>query len=123
MGVRAEDIHVGLGLRTLQAAIGNATNGDVIRIQAGTYEGAGYCGLLVDKSISILGQEPVLIDCKGQDRVLDVQAPITIDGITFMNGYRGGKPVLENARFERVQYIVLVHILIPIMGEYPPLHL
>jgi parallel beta-helix repeat protein len=41
---------------TISAAIGNATNGDTILVRSGTYEGPINKTIIIDKSISIIGE-------------------------------------------------------------------
>ncbi len=42
---------------TIAAAIGNATDGDTILVRKGTYEGAANQTLVIDKTISLIGEE------------------------------------------------------------------
>ena len=87
----AAEILVGSGFRTLESALKNASNADTLRIQPGVYRGAGYCGLVVDVPVTVVGNEQVVIDCEGQSRIMNVQASSTFDGITFKNGKSPGE--------------------------------
>jgi hypothetical protein len=95
MGANGKEIWIGQGLLSLESAIGNATQGDILRIQAGIYGGAGFCGIAVHVSVSILGEQQVVIDCGGNSRALDIHAPVTVEGIIFRNGHNEGEGALE----------------------------
>jgi len=83
----AVEIVVGAGVHTLQAVIHAASDGDVLRILPGTYGGTGYCGVLVNVSVSISGNEAVSIDCEGKSRIWDIRAALVVmEGLIFKNG-------------------------------------
>jgi nitrous oxidase accessory protein NosD len=91
MVVSSADIMVAGGLQTLRAAIDQATDGDRLRILPGIHNGTGFCGVIVEKSISIIGDQGAILDCEGRDRMLDVRVPVTIEGLTFSNGLSMGE--------------------------------
>jgi parallel beta-helix repeat protein len=56
--VEAKTIHVPNQYPTITAAIANSNNGDTIRLSKGTYEGTINQTLVIEKSISIIGEGP-----------------------------------------------------------------
>ena len=44
---------------TIEAAIGNATDGDTIFVKKGTYEGPINQTLMINKTISLIGEDPI----------------------------------------------------------------
>ncbi len=94
----AVEILVGSGKMTLQSAVTNASDGDTLRIEPGLYSGSGFCGVVVEKSLYIFGNQTVTIDCEEKDRILLVRASVTIDGIIFKNGKSPGVQKIARKR-------------------------
>lgn len=80
-------------IRTLKEAISSAANGDVIKIKSGTYtEG----NIIVDKSITIMGDGYPIIDGKDNDEIFTVTVNnVNISGLTIKNS--GISYLKENA--------------------------
>jgi len=75
------------GYETIQKAINAANLGDIIRVTAGTY----YENLLVNKSVSIIGENPAttIIDGGGLGTVVTIPSTnVIINGFTVQNGKR-----------------------------------
>jgi parallel beta-helix repeat protein len=76
---------------TITAAIGNSTNGDTILVRSGTYEGPINITIVIDKSISIIGQNPqntIIKLCPAYNVTWILYDPFysTTDGITITAG-------------------------------------
>lgn len=74
---------------TLAEALTAASDGDKIKIAAGTYTGSGNIGLTVDKNLTFekYGDGEAIFDAQGQGRILNVNAnSMNITGLTFKNG-------------------------------------
>ena len=82
------------GEDTLQNAFDNATAGDVLVLQNGTYTGTGSDGVLVmsNKDITIraeAGASPT-IDGENSRRGIKISSgTIVVEGVTITNGYAG----------------------------------
>ena len=79
---------------TIQKAIGSATNGDVINVLPGTYQGSGNRAItLSGKQItlqSLSGPSNTIIDLQGNYAInadSSISNSTVIDGFTFKNGY------------------------------------
>lgn len=73
------------GYETIQKAINAANPGDIIKVTNGTY----YENLLVNKSVSIIGENPetTIIDGGRKGHVINVISPnVMISGFTIQNG-------------------------------------
>lgn len=69
---------------SIQAAVDMATDGDVIRIKSGTYK--EYDIKVVNKSISIVGEDFPVIDAEMKGTVFSIQADdFTIEGLNIIN--------------------------------------
>lgn len=70
----ASEIEVGAGRThaTIAAALAAASSGDVIRVDAGTYQEGG---LVIDKEVTLEGKDFPVIDGGGKQGVLTVTAP------------------------------------------------
>ena len=80
--VIAEDIRVSPGENSLQATIDSVVAGSTLILQAGNYSGS----VLINKSITIIGDEESIVDGGGRGRVITVDAPdVTIRGIRVQN--------------------------------------
>ena len=78
----AENIRVSPGENNLQATIDSATGDKTLVLQAGSYRGP----IIINKSISIVGEENSVIDGGGQGRVITINAPdVTIRGVKVQN--------------------------------------
>ena len=80
---------------TLAEALAAASDGDKIKIAAGTYNGSGNIGLTVGKILTFekYGDGEAIFDGNGQSTIWSVDAnSINISGLTFKNGhsYFGG---------------------------------
>ena len=68
---------------TLTAAIARAHNGDVIRIQAGTY---AEPMIVVDKQVTLVGEGWPVLDGQGTHQIMSVTADdVTVQGFVFRN--------------------------------------
>ena len=79
---------------TLAEALDSASDGDKIKIAAGTYTGSGNIGLTVDKNLTFekYGDGEAIFDAQGQGRILNVNAnSMNITGLTFKNGKVSGQ--------------------------------
>jgi len=73
---------------TIQKAINAASPGDVIEVTHGTY----YENLIVNKSVSIIGEDPAdtIIDGGGEGTVVDIiRSNVVVSGFTLQNGKQG----------------------------------
>jgi len=103
---------------TITEALRSAKDGDTIIVENGTY----YERLIVDKAVTLIGQNGPVIDGGGQDNVVELIAPkIVLRGFTIRNsGYLLSQGdagivirtaphiIIENNRFEDVLYGVQV---------------
>ena len=82
---------------TIQAAINAAAAGDVIKVSAGTYNEA----VVVNKAVTLQGisADSVFINGLEQNIPLTISGNggVTLQNITFINGYHYGIRILENA--------------------------
>ncbi len=79
---------------TLAEALDSASDGDKIKIAAGTYTGSGNIGLTVDKNLTFekYGDGEAIFDAQGQGRILNVNVnSMNITGLTFKNGKVSGQ--------------------------------
>jgi parallel beta-helix repeat protein len=75
----------GPGYEAIQEAINAASPGDVIRVANGTY----YENLMVNKSVSIIGEDPsnTVIDGGGKGIVVNIiSSDVVVSGFTIQNG-------------------------------------
>ncbi len=80
-GVRAADINVPGDYATIQLAIDNASNGDVIRITE-DYEQSSGVTINVNKSVTIQGENGAMIETLGTAFLFNVTAPnVTIQNL------------------------------------------
>ena len=80
--VIAENVRVSPGGKSLQATIDSVVVDTTLILQAGRYSGPVF----INKSVSIIGEQNVIIDGGGQGRVLTVNAPnVTIRGLNIQN--------------------------------------
>ena len=78
----AEVVSVPAGVNALRAAISAARNGDTLELQPGVHTG----GVVIDSSISLLGQPGAVIDGMGNGDVLRVNAAdVVIRGLRIRN--------------------------------------
>jgi len=71
---------------SIQEAINAANDGDIISVAAGKY----YEHILVNKSVTLIGEEGTTIDGNGTGDVISVTKDrVEISGFTIQNGYRG----------------------------------
>jgi len=78
-GLSAAEYDVMPGVGTLDAAIGTASAGDILRLQAGVYSGP----VNIDRAITLSGIAASVIDAGGQGRVITIAAPdVVIRGVT-----------------------------------------
>jgi len=70
---------------TVQDAFDNATDGEIIKVCAGTYNG-GFS--LSSKSLSLQGEGTVVFDGNNTEQIMTVNgdADLSVDGIDFQNG-------------------------------------
>jgi len=76
---------------TIQKAINAASPGDVIEVTHGTY----YENLMVNKSVSIIGEDPAntVIDGGGEGTVINIiKSNVVVSGFTLQNGKQGNSP-------------------------------
>jgi parallel beta-helix repeat protein len=74
-----------IGYETIQKAINAANPGDIIKVNHGTY----YENLIVNKSVSIIGENPAntIIDGSGEGTVVNIIRPnVLVSGFTLQNG-------------------------------------
>lgn len=82
---------------TLSKAVSTSSNGDIIKISAGTYTGGSNCDININKNVRIIGGEGVIFDGEntrrsgwGLPNIRSVYEPTNyysiINGITFQNG-------------------------------------
>lgn len=72
-------------ITSLEEAVEIASDGDRIEVRGGTYPG----GLVLDKSIELIGIDDPVIDGEGAGTLVSVTAPdVTIDGFTMRNSGR-----------------------------------
>jgi len=79
------------GYETIQKAINAANSGEVIRVTRGIY----YENLIVNKSVSIIGEDPAttIIDGGGLGNVVTITSPnVVVSGFTIQNGTQGDWP-------------------------------
>jgi parallel beta-helix repeat protein len=79
------------GYETIQKAINAANSGDIIRVSNGTY----YENLFVNKSVSIIGENPeiTIIDGGGNGDVVKIITPnVVFSGFTIRNGTSSEAP-------------------------------
>lgn len=87
---------------TIQEAINNASAGDTVFVKKGTYTVIGYDGVLIDKQISLIGEDPqATVITAGQYRyghdVLRITADnVTVSGFTIIGGGIGGIDVEDS---------------------------
>ena len=80
--VIAAEVRVSPGENSLQTAIDSVAVGTTLMLQSGSYQGP----VLVNKSITLIGDESVVIDGGVQGRVITVNAPdVTIRGLAIRN--------------------------------------
>jgi nitrous oxidase accessory protein len=76
---------------TIQAAIGNASTGDIVFVKAGNYSVFGGDGLLIDKSISLMGESSQnTVITVGKYRYGRDAIHITADNVTVSGFYIEG---------------------------------
>jgi parallel beta-helix repeat protein len=76
---------------TIQSAIGNSSTGDTIFVRAGNYSVLGYDGILIDKSISLVGENSQnTVITVGQYRYARDAIHITADNVTVSGFYIDG---------------------------------
>ena len=76
----AQDWTVPPGTETLQSAINRARPGDRLLLQEGVYSG----GIIIDRSLKLLGTASSVIDGQGKGRVVTVAAPnVVVQGVTI----------------------------------------
>jgi parallel beta-helix repeat protein len=74
-----------IGYETIQKAINTANPGDIIKVNHGTY----YENLIVNKSVSIIGENPAntIIDGSGEGTIVNIIRPnVLVSGFTLQNG-------------------------------------
>lgn len=76
----AADISVAPGQGTLQLAIDQAPNGASLQLQPGTYTG----GVIVNKPLTLQGQQASVVDAGGKGHVIEIDAPnVVIRNLTI----------------------------------------
>jgi len=86
-GGPVHNLNTNLYYTTIQSAIENASSGDVIQVESGTY----YENLYIDKKITLMGEnkDTTIIDGQGST-VINIDAnDVTITGFTIRSGYNG----------------------------------
>lgn len=85
-GIQAQEIEVckNCDVKTIQAAIDMAENGDVIRIKSGTYKEHDIT--IIDKSLTIIGEGLPVIDAELEGTALSIRAEnFSIEGLKIIN--------------------------------------
>ena len=76
---------------SIQTAVDNASDGDTISLQEGTYLNNGTCEIKINKNISIVGIKGLsILDAQTTSAIFSIDASsINITDIIFMNGNNG----------------------------------
>ncbi len=85
-GFQAQEIEVckNCEVKTIQAAIDMAENGDVIRIKSGTYKEHDIT--IIDKSLTIIGEGLPVIDAELEGTAISIRAEnFSIEGLKIIN--------------------------------------
>ncbi|WP_226677903.1 nitrous oxide reductase family maturation protein NosD [Mesobacillus jeotgali] len=111
----ADEFKVEAG-QSIQRAVDNARNGDTILISPGLYKES----VVINKQVSIKGEEGAIIDGGGEGSVITVTASnVVIDGLTIQNSGSGqddsgiyikksDKNVIQNNTMKNVQYGIYI---------------
>ena len=84
------DITTQKGFTTIQDALNDSStsNGDIIKLENGTYNGLGNVNLTINKNVTIIGSGSTIIDSQGSGQAFIIPSNVnaTINDITFING-------------------------------------
>ncbi len=112
------DVCTSCDISTIKQAVAEADTGDVIILQSGVYTEAG---IILNKPISLIGKENVIIDGDNQGEILGIHADhVSISGLTIRNVgvsftkdhaairlYKVKDFLIEDNTFERVFFGIL----------------
>lgn len=96
------------GYETIQKAINAASPGDIISVKAGAYRE----NLVVNKSVSIIGENPLttIIDGHGWGTVITITSPnVVISGFTIRNGTSDVPPFFSGISVFRCNFAVITN--------------
>ncbi|WLR54255.1 nitrous oxide reductase family maturation protein NosD [Mesobacillus subterraneus] len=111
----ADEFKVEVG-QSIQKAVENANNGDTILIFPGLYKES----VVINKEVSIKGEDGAIIDGGGEGNVITVTASnVVLDGLTIQNSGSGqedsgihikkaDKNVIQNNTLKNVQYGIYI---------------
>lgn len=92
-------------ISSIEAAIESAAAGDIIEVQAGTYQESG---LTIDKPLHLRGLGVVIIDGQRKDEIMIIAADsVTVEGFEFRNAGRSHIKDLAAIRVKRHDYFTI----------------
>jgi hypothetical protein len=94
-----QPITINPGNGTIQEAIDNASTGDTILLENGTYTGSGNYNIIVNKSVTIKAAPNAnpIINAEGQGRIFDITADnVILNGLTITGGNNTYGGAIEN---------------------------
>jgi len=92
-------------IASLQQAITLAKNGDTILVKKGTYLSLNT---LIDKELTILGQNQPVLDARFQEEVLTITAShVKLDGFIIKNSKTGAMRDFAGIRLSNVEFVTI----------------
>ncbi len=90
---------------TLKQAVNLAKNGDTIRVEKGTYISLNT---IVDKELTILGQNQPILDARYQEEVLTITSGhVKLDGFIIQNSKTGSMRDFAGIRLSNVEFVTI----------------
>lgn len=95
----------GTKVATLKQAVNLAKNGDTIRVEKGTYISLNT---IVDKELTILGQNQPILDARYQEEVLTITSShVKLDGFIIQNSKTGSMRDFAGIRLSNVEFVTI----------------
>lgn len=95
----------GTKVATLKQAVNLAKNGDTIRVEKGTYISLNT---IVDKELTILGQNQPILDARYQEEVLTITSGhVKLDGFIIQNSKTGSMRDFAGIRLSNVEFVTI----------------
>jgi nitrous oxidase accessory protein len=92
-------------IATIKQAVAMAKNGDTILVKKGTYISLNT---IVDKELTILGQDHPILDARFQEEVLTIISNhVTLDGFTIKNSKTGAMRDFAGIRLSHVEFVTI----------------
>ncbi len=107
LATRGKTITVGskLAVRSLQAAIRMAADGDTILVKSGHYRSYNT---VIDKAVTVLGQDYPVLDAQFREEVVTIRANgVTFDGFEIRNSRTGSMRDYAGIRLYRVRNVTV----------------